>query len=186
VNPHRVTPDVFGARGVVPIGYAAFAFALGVAAGALVRRTVPAMAATLAIVATAQAAMPVWIRAHLIAPVRATVPLDTSQLRQLDITGGHVLAVGTVHKPGAWILSNQTVTSSGAPFVAPADPAACNRNTSPKACMDWLAAQHPWQTFTYQPDSRFWPLQWYELSLFLGLAVLLGGFCFWWVRRRLR
>ena len=34
-------------RGIVPIGYAAFAFAFGVLAGVLIRRTVPAMAATL-------------------------------------------------------------------------------------------------------------------------------------------
>ncbi|MEV4374149.1 hypothetical protein AB0J71_44345 [Nonomuraea sp. NPDC049637] len=37
-------PLVFGARGVVPMGYAAFAFVLGVTVGMLVRRTLPAMA----------------------------------------------------------------------------------------------------------------------------------------------
>jgi hypothetical protein len=39
---------VFGARDVAPVGYAAFGFALGVTAGALIRRTLPAMASTLA------------------------------------------------------------------------------------------------------------------------------------------
>ena len=34
----RIAPEVFGSRGIAPIGYAAFAFALGVAAGALLRR----------------------------------------------------------------------------------------------------------------------------------------------------
>ena len=42
-----VRPGVFDERGIVPIGYAAFAFALGLTAGALIRRTVPAMATTL-------------------------------------------------------------------------------------------------------------------------------------------
>ncbi|HMG31929.1 MAG TPA: hypothetical protein VK585_17605, partial [Jiangellaceae bacterium] len=37
------------ARGIVPIGYALFGFALGVTLGMLIRRTIPAMAATLAI-----------------------------------------------------------------------------------------------------------------------------------------
>lgn len=37
---------------------------------------------------------------------------------------------------------------------------------------------------TYQPTSRYWPLQWYELAIFAGLALLLAGFCFWWLRRR--
>ena len=47
INMNRFDPSVFGARGIVAIGYAGFAFALGVAAGALTRRTLPAMAATL-------------------------------------------------------------------------------------------------------------------------------------------
>src|SRR5581483_9122884 len=42
------TPVNFGYHGVAPIGYAAFAFALGATAGVLLRRTVPAMGATLA------------------------------------------------------------------------------------------------------------------------------------------
>ena len=33
----RFSPVVFGARGIVPVGYAAFAFVLGVTAGVLVR-----------------------------------------------------------------------------------------------------------------------------------------------------
>jgi hypothetical protein len=26
-------------------------------------------------------------------------------------------------------------------------------------------------------------MQWYELAIFLGLSIVLGGFCFWWIRR---
>jgi hypothetical protein len=37
---------VFAERGMLPIGYAAFAFALGVAAGVLSRRTLPAWTAS--------------------------------------------------------------------------------------------------------------------------------------------
>ncbi len=46
----RVNLNVFSnfdQRDIAPIGYAAFAFALGTTAGVLIRRTVPAMAATL-------------------------------------------------------------------------------------------------------------------------------------------
>ena len=56
---------MFDARGIVPIGYAAFAFALGVTVGMLVRRTVPAMAITLAVFVAVQVAMPLLVRAHL-------------------------------------------------------------------------------------------------------------------------
>jgi hypothetical protein len=36
---------------------------------------------------------------------------------------------------------------------------------------------------TYQPASRYWPLQWYELLVFLAGALLLVGACAWRVRR---
>ena len=41
IGTARVDPALFAARGLAPIGYAAFAFALGVALGTLLRRTVP-------------------------------------------------------------------------------------------------------------------------------------------------
>jgi hypothetical protein len=37
----------------------------------------------------------------------------------------------------------------------------------------------------YQPASRYWPFQWYELAIYLGVALVLAGACLWWVRRRL-
>jgi hypothetical protein len=37
----------------------------------------------------------------------------------------------------------------------------------------------------HQPADRFWPLQWVETGVLLGLALLLAGFCFFWIRRRL-
>jgi hypothetical protein len=40
------------------------------------------------------------------------------------------------------------------------------------------------ELLTYQPASRYWAFQWYELTIFLGLAALLGGICLWWSRRR--
>ncbi|MCP9970057.1 ABC transporter permease [Actinomadura madurae] len=47
----RVEPLNFSVHGIVPIGHAAFAFALGVTVGVLTRRTLPAMAITLAVFA---------------------------------------------------------------------------------------------------------------------------------------
>jgi hypothetical protein len=185
-SQHRLTPDIFGARGVVPIGYAAFAFALGVTIGVLVRRTVPAMGVTLAVVIAAQIAMPLWVRAHLIAPVHATSPLDTSSLDEFSMSErGRMSLTGQPKFPGAWITSNETITSTGAVFVGPADPTACGRDLSPERCIAWINTLHLRQVVDYQPASRFWPLQWYELSIFLTLAALLAGFCVWWVRRRL-
>jgi len=59
---NRFAPLLFGARGITPIGYAAFAFALGVTAGVLIRRILPAMAITLAVFAAVQIIVPNWVR----------------------------------------------------------------------------------------------------------------------------
>ena len=66
--PSRLTPVAYAMRGVVPVGYVVFALTLGVALGLLLRRSVPAMALTLALTAFVQIAMPIWVRPHLASP----------------------------------------------------------------------------------------------------------------------
>jgi hypothetical protein len=39
------------------------------------------------------------------------------------------------------------------------------------------------QSLTFHPASQFWALQWTETGIFVGLALLLVGFSFWWLRR---
>ena len=67
-NVPKMGPLLFAARGIVPIAYAAFAVALGVTVGMLVRRTLPAMAITLALFVAAQLPMPLLVRPHLAPP----------------------------------------------------------------------------------------------------------------------
>ena len=181
----RLAPALFGARGITPVGYAAFAFVLGVTAGILIRRTLAAMAVTLAVFAGVQAVMAFWVRAHLIAPLRSSTPFDPQHLTELNIvSNGQVTVAERVDQPGAWVLSNQTVTAAGHPFTGPA-PAACVSDTdSFQSCQRALGTLHLRQLVTYQPASRYWELQWTEAALFLAVAVVLAGFCYWWVRRR--
>ena len=104
-----IRPGIFAARGIVPIGYAVFAFTLGVTLGMLVRRSVPAMAATLAITVVALISMEEWIREHLVSPSHGTSPLDVSALDTLMIgDGGRMEVLGDADLPGAWVLSNQS------------------------------------------------------------------------------
>jgi hypothetical protein len=181
----RILPALFATRGIAPVGYAAFAFALGVTVGVVVRRTVPAMAITLAIFAFVQVSVPQWIRPHLISPVRSSTALLASNIQGLAMNpGGRVSVFTGVAKPGAWVLSNETTTASGHPFTGPA-PAACSSSTGFQACVNALVRLHLRQLLVYQPASRYWALQWYETGIFLVLAVLLAGLCFWWTRRRL-
>jgi hypothetical protein len=39
------------------------------------------------------------------------------------------------------------------------------------------------EAVTYQPASHYWPLQWYELGIFLGAALILAAACLWRIRR---
>jgi len=181
----RINPLVFATRGVAPLGYAAFAFALGVTAGVLIRKTLPAMAVTLAIFAAVQFLVPNFVRPHLIPPVQVTAPLnayDASEL-MIGVPGNHMTVVGNFSQPGVWLLSNQTITPTGQPFTGPAGPA-CQGNSSPNACNDWVNSLHLRQLVSYQPASRFWPLQFIETGIYLGLAAGLGLLCVWSIRRR--
>jgi ABC-type transport system involved in multi-copper enzyme maturation permease subunit len=180
-----IKPQYFGARGIVPIGYALFAFVLGVTIGMLIRRTVPAMAATLAIYIAAVVSMPLWIRAHLAPIAHASTPLDLSRVDRLMIKPHGVLEVVSGVTPhGAWVLTNSTVTSAGHTFTGPANPQYCGDN-GPDTCLNWIGTLGLRQDVSYQPASHFWPLQFAETGIFVGAAVLLAAFCFWWTRRHL-
>lgn len=187
VSHERLHPVYFGARGVVPIGYAAFGFALGVLLGMVIRRTVPAMAATLGGYIAALVVVREWVRPHLLPATHASLPLTADNIHEIGIgPGGHVVLVGgAVDIPdGAWVLSDHTTTAAGAPIDL-VNPEACGGPaTGPRPCMQWLATQNLREQVTYQPASHFWPLQWMEAGLFTVAAIALVGFTFWWLGRR--
>jgi ABC-2 family transporter protein len=175
----------FDAHGVVPIGYAAFGFALGVTAGVLIRRAVPAMAVTLLIFAAVQFAVPLAIRPNLFPPERTTQPLTAnfSGIQSVAPGGRFTLALDYLDsRPGAWIYSSRAVNAAGQPVSVM--PAACV-NPPNGDSMPCLASHGISVAVTYQPTSRFWPIQWTETGIYLALAAFLAGFCYWRVGRRL-
>jgi hypothetical protein len=182
----RVGPVLFAVRGIAPVGYAAFAFALGVTAGILIRRTVPAIAATLAAAAAVAIASALWIRPHLIAPVHALVTLTPADIAAANLAAGHggtviVMPPAWAVSRGTWLISAQTLDSAGHLFNA-ATVRACQANNQ-VACAAALDRLHLRDLITYQPAGRFWPLQWYETAIFLALAAMLAGICLWRIRR---
>ena len=197
----RLDPVIFDARGVAPLGDAALAFAIGVTAGVLLRRTLSAMAVTLVAFVAIQVVMPNFVRPHLLPAAHLTAPMSV-QHNQISTNAGTGLSsiqlAGSFSKPGAWVLSDTVITPSGAPasdvVVTPAGPVL---TSLPKACLptpglgingaecgNALQALHLRQSVIYQPASRFWPLQWIETGIYLLLAAGLGWLCVWLVRRR--
>lgn len=102
--------SLFDTRDIVPIGYALFAFALGVALGAVVRRVIPAMVLTIAGFAAVRGLFNFVIRQHL-----ATILHTSFSLTSPATTGG--IRIGGNINPGDWILT--TVTKNGAGKVFP-------------------------------------------------------------------
>lgn len=193
VNMNWLQPAVFSERAIAPAGYAAFAVALGAAAGMLVRRTVPAMAVTLAVFTAIQFAMRA-LRQYLIAPVHLISPITavTSTSITMSPSGtGQISVTGAADMPGAWILANNTINAAGHAVtgIPIAQTGALSLQTcgtaqgNSQACLAALYKSGYRQLVTYQPASRFWAFQWYETAIFLALALALAGFCLWRIRR---
>jgi hypothetical protein len=99
--------STFDARDLVPLGYVAFAFAVGVAAGAVLRRTLPAMAATIVAFSVVRFFFSERVRPHFISPLRFvsaySLPFSTN---------GSVVVRG-VPQQADWIVSDEVVNKAG-------------------------------------------------------------------------
>ena len=175
---------MFATRGITPLGYAAFAFALGAATGVLFRRALPAMAVTLAIFAAVQVAMPLGVRPHLIPPDRTVATFASVQADDIGTLAPTVVP----GSPGAWIISSGAVNAAGQPVNIGAVSASCYSaaGKGPSAAAVWqcLDGKGIREAVTYLPGSRYWPLQYVETGIFLALALALAGWCSWRLGRR--
>jgi hypothetical protein len=177
----RLAVEVFPARGVVPIGYAAFAFMLGVTLGLLLRRLLPAMALTIAGYIAVQVAVALWIRRAVLAPAHLTMRITGTNL--MNFGGGVTL---NVPKPGAWVTSQQLVDNAGHPATLPSWAATCFGSGPGQENAACLAKLHGLYqvVVSYQPPSRFWALQYGEGGGYLLLALALAAVCAYWIRKR--
>ena len=86
----------------------------------LIRRTVPAMAVTLAIFPSVQIARPIWVRPHLIPPAHTFVALTAANILDADQAvgpgGSTILVPNLPGMTGDWILSTQNIDPAGHPF----------------------------------------------------------------------
>ncbi len=191
VNLNRFDLLLFGERAIAPIGYAVFAFTLGVTLGVLIRRVVPAMAATIVAFIAVRLGVTYLVRPHLWAPSQMSLDFKSGMVDQmLHLTPDlHVHAGAEAHIPDAWVYSAQLVDKAGHVLTNPdlgvfPDLGTRGSLPDPGRLIDKIAETYH-VLVTYQPAARYWAFQAGETAVFVGLALILAGFCFWWVRRRL-
>ncbi|MFJ9586552.1 ABC transporter permease [Streptomyces acidicola] len=153
----------FNGVGPVVVGQSVLMLLIGVTFGLLLRRTLAAMGATLAVGAG------------------VLIGLDRIRGRLLPTVSANAQHTTAPPAPdGAWIMADGPLTSSDA--RAP-DVTSCHSASDYAACMVGHGRTGHWAEF--HPASQLWPLQWAETGLSLLLAGALAALCVWRVRRQL-
>ena len=175
--PLRVSPfaaGLFDLRGVAFAAWTLAAFAIGVLAGMLIRRVVPAIVATLAAYAGLALAAGMFLRQHYLTPLvtsRLNVPASAWIMSQWWTKDGRFAFAGRppIEPPPAVL-----------PSAARSGLASRRGDPSRSASPSTATRSGP----AISPASRFWPFQWIEGGWLLALSVLLIAVTVWLVRRR--
>lgn len=165
----------FDLEGAVPIAYAVFAFALGILAGTFVRRTVAAMAVTLAGFVGLRGVVEFVLRPRYLPPVARIT--DPGQGNPQAYNGDWVLNDGFhyLDRQGHYLTYADTVN-------------VCHGYLVKGATADFNTCLHDQGirlVNLYQPADRFWLFQGMESAIFLILAAVLLGLAIWWVKARI-
>jgi ABC-type transport system involved in multi-copper enzyme maturation permease subunit len=189
---NRFSTSNFAMQGIVPIAYALFAVAVGIAAGAWTRRIMAAAGTTLAIFAgVGFIAIPSFIRPHYMTPVTVTSSIGAQTLDNKIPASSWILSHNIVGKNGKTfdsfapsnvpvqcrqiIQQEQVNSTDGTHVKAPAPDNALD------ICLN-KAGYH--QVAKYQPFSRYWDFQRIEAGIYLGLSALAVGTTYWLVLKR--
>jgi len=163
----RIGNGMFDVQGIAPIGYTLFAVALGIFAGTVWRKLLPAMAAALVGFLGLRIVFTTLVRPRLLPAKVLTFPV-TSAMQPNQYSGDWVMDVGVRDTSGKMIAANSIVS-------CPPQAGDCGSG------MGIAASDYNWQL--YQPASRFWTFQGIETGIYVALAVLLIYFTFRRIRR---
>ncbi len=167
---------LFGLSGIAFAAWTVAAFAIGALAGMLIRRVVPAIAATLVSYAGLALAAGLFLREHYMTPlVTSTSNLSGSAwIVSQWYTKDDKFAFPARGSQIVDAVTELCPSSAGSPGPG-------HFNVSPAQCL----TEHGYTMWTsYEPGSRFWPFQWIEGGWLLALSVLLIAATVWLVRRR--
>jgi hypothetical protein len=165
----------FDVSGIVPVAYALFAFAAATAAGVLLRRSLPAVAATLITFVAVRATVAAALRPNYRRPITLT--------EAIPARSGDVSADTADHAD--WVLGEGVADASGHRLDDRATSVleAKARDLGGDAGT-YLHDQGYSRWVTYHPAGRFWTFQLIETGIFVGLAAVLLALVLWRVKRR--
>lgn len=188
VAASQFNPATFDVQGIMPAVYSLFAMALGIAAGTLVRRVLPALVVTLGVFFAVRLMIEDWVRQHYMTPA----------------TSIYNVALDNIPRPkgASWILGEGFRGPNGPLAIPGGDLVASTRNgfpavDIPAACRAYfvqgpgqdklfpcLSGHGYSQYITYQPAARYWPFQFIEAGIFVALAAVLIALAFAVINRR--
>ncbi len=152
----RFSPNSYDFEGLSLPALTIFAFAAGVLCGVLIRRTVAAMAVTIAVFLLVRVPVETWLRPHLQPP--------------LTITSATALA-GPAGR-GDWTLAQGLADASGHHLSDAAETQIMHTaHNASGPIQDYLSAHGYTYWATIQPASRFWHFQFLEAALYTALAL---------------
>jgi ABC-type transport system involved in multi-copper enzyme maturation permease subunit len=173
-----IISPVYAVEGVLPLAYMAFALALGIAAGTLLRRTVAAMFVTLAGYAAVAIGIVTFARQRFLPPLTATWNPFVSDGPHRTSNQDWVLYSGYLDQAGHpvdTLLVYRACAPDGHGF-----------DFRPGSAFNACVQSHGWlSTLVWQPASRYWAFQGIESGLLVALGVALLALALWWVRSRL-
>ena len=164
----RMNLFVFDMQGIVPIGYTLFAVSLGVLAGTVWHKVLPAMAATLVGVIGLRIALTTLARRHY-------QPAETITFPVVGLTGDSNPATGD------WVLDRGVRDASGQ-MVIPGIQVGCTPESTGCAA-DLGLGDGAYNWILLQPAERFWVFQSIEFTIYAAVAVVLLALAVRRVRR---
>jgi hypothetical protein len=170
--------NTFDLHAVTFAAWTLAAFSIGVLAGLLIRRVVPAMVTTMTAWAALAVVTGVFLRPHYEAPLVSSnphLPSSSWVMGTWWTQDGKTIGSSTINE----LLQKAGAQVSGGSVSL--RPGSALGNLSPTQFL----IQHGFtQVSSYQPASRFWSFQWIEAGWLLAFSLLVITLVVWLVHRR--
>jgi ABC-type transport system involved in multi-copper enzyme maturation permease subunit len=179
-------PKLFDLRGILFSAWTLSVFAIGALAGLLIRRVVPAIAATLAAYTGLNLAVRLYLQQHYMRPLLgrnlSEAPASAWILKVWWTKGSTAMNPSAMDQIRTTAL--QQIMSAIVPKNVNSDDIKFYKASANSQVLHYLTQQGYTQWTSYQPARRFWAFQWIEGGWLLALSVLLITATAWLVSRR--